>query len=230
VRLTPLDRKVHRYLARSAFEVGRYEDALRAYTGALRISPRDKTFYNDVGYTYFRLKRYHKALYVFNRTLSLAPDYRLAHENLLNLGHVAMQAQDYTLAHQAFSSLIEVKPQLSETIVGMCQALAGLKQIPQAVSWCQQAVRLQPANQVYLGQFALVLLRLQQLNKVLHWAHYAVEIAPTWGFGHRILGDIYIALEEVQQAEEAYQAALAIDPKDQVASDRLSILKQAEAK
>ena len=230
VRLTPPDRKVHRYLARSAFEDGRYQDALRAYAGALRIWPQDKAFHNDVGYTYFRMKRYQEALQAFERAVSLAPDYHLAHENLLNIGHIAMQAKDYTLARQAFSTLLRVQPQMATASGGMCQALAGLKQMSQAVSWCQQAVRLQPANQVYLGQFALVLLRLQQPNQALHWAHRAVEAAPKWGFGHRILGDIYTALDDVQQAETAYQTALAIDPKDEVASYRLGILKQAKTK
>ncbi len=227
IRLQPGRRRVHRYLGRCAFESGRREEALDIVSNAIELWPQDEHLHTDFGYVSYHMRHDQAAINAYYTALKINPENRDAQDGMVNVGRRALQHQNYPMARQAFSTLLHLQPGHPAATGGLCQALVGLKQMSEALPWCQQAVGQLPKSPRYRAQLALVLLRLKQPEPALPHAQRAVELSPNWVFGYRLLGDIYCALSMRAEAEAAYHKALAINPKDPIIKKRLANLCNA---
>jgi tetratricopeptide (TPR) repeat protein len=94
------------------FDAERYDDAIRWYTEALKLSPRDVNVSTDLGVCYYYSNQPDKALEQFAHSLSIDPKHA---KTLLNLGIVkAFGKQDLDGAMQAWQQVIAIAPDSPE--------------------------------------------------------------------------------------------------------------------
>jgi len=99
-------------LANLYFDADRYDDAIKWYAEALKLTPNDVNVSTDLGVSYYYTNQPDKALEQFAHSLKLNPKHG---KTLLNLGIVrAFGKQDLDGATQAWQQLIAFAPDSPE--------------------------------------------------------------------------------------------------------------------
>ena len=94
------------------FDAERYDDAIKWYSDALRLSPKDVDVSTYLGMSYYYTNQPDKALEQLDRSLKLNPKHT---KTLLNIGIVkAIGKQDLQGAQQAWEQVITLAPQSPE--------------------------------------------------------------------------------------------------------------------
>jgi tetratricopeptide (TPR) repeat protein len=94
------------------FDAERYDDAIKWYSDALRLSPNEIEISTDLGVSYYYTNQPDKALAQFDRSLKLDQKHT---KTLLNVGIVkAFGKQDLPGAQQAWEQVITLAPQSPE--------------------------------------------------------------------------------------------------------------------
>jgi cytochrome c-type biogenesis protein CcmH/NrfG len=123
-RQNPGDAKPRVQLGNLYFDAERYQDAVRWYDEALKLSPKDVDVSTDLGVAYYQLNQPDRALRQFDYSLGI--DARHA-KTLLNQGIVkAFGKQDLQGASDSWKKLIEVAPNTQEAETAK-RALDGLR-------------------------------------------------------------------------------------------------------
>jgi tetratricopeptide (TPR) repeat protein len=94
------------------FDAERYDDAIKWYAEALKLSPNDVNVSTDLGVCYYYVNQPDKALEQFDKSLKLDPKHA---KTLLNLGIVrAFGKQDLQGASEAWQQVLKVAPDSPE--------------------------------------------------------------------------------------------------------------------
>ena len=94
------------------FDAERYDEAIKWYTDALKLSPNEVEISTDLGVSYYYTNQPDKALEQFDRSLKIDPKHT---KTLLNVGVVkAFGKQDLQGAQRAWEQVIELAPQSPE--------------------------------------------------------------------------------------------------------------------
>ncbi|OLC79030.1 MAG: hypothetical protein AUH72_15100 [Acidobacteria bacterium 13_1_40CM_4_65_8] len=94
------------------FDAERYDDAIKWYEEAVKLSPNDVNLSTDLGVSYYYVNQPDTALEQFNRSLKLDPKHA---KTLLNLGIVkAFGKQDLQGAADAWQQVIKLAPESPE--------------------------------------------------------------------------------------------------------------------
>jgi len=94
------------------FDAERYDDAIRWYEDAIKLSPRDANLSTDLGVSYYYVNQPDKALEQLSRSLTIDPKHA---KTLLNLGIVkAFGKQDLQGAAEAWQQVITLAPNSPE--------------------------------------------------------------------------------------------------------------------
>ena len=94
------------------FDAERYDDAIKWYEDAVKLSPRDVNLSTDLGVSYYYVNQADKALQQFSRSLTIDPKHA---KTLLNLGIVkAFGKQDLQGAAEAWQQVIALAPDSPE--------------------------------------------------------------------------------------------------------------------
>jgi len=104
----PSNAKPRAELANLYFDAERYDDAIKWYSEAVKLSPDDVNVSTDLGVCYYYTNQPDKALEQFARSLKLDPKHT---KTLLNVGIVkAFGKQDLDGATQAWQQVIQLAP------------------------------------------------------------------------------------------------------------------------
>jgi tetratricopeptide (TPR) repeat protein len=90
------------------FDAERYDEAIKWYTEALKLTPNDVNVSTDLGVSYYYTNQPDKALAQFDRSLKIDPKHA---KTLLNVGVVrAFGKQDLEGAQDAWQKVVELAP------------------------------------------------------------------------------------------------------------------------
>jgi tetratricopeptide (TPR) repeat protein len=90
------------------FDAERYNDAIKWYSEALKLSPKDVNVSTDLGVSYYYINQPDRALQQFDQSLKLDPKHA---KTLLNLGIVrAFGKQDLAGAEEAWQRVLDLEP------------------------------------------------------------------------------------------------------------------------
>jgi tetratricopeptide (TPR) repeat protein len=113
------------------FDAERYDEAIKWYGDAIRLSPKDINVSTDLGVSYYYSNQPDKALEQFNHSLALDPNHG---KTLLNVGIVkAFGKQDLDGAAQAWQQVIKLAPNSPEGLAAK-RALDSLQSAHPAVT------------------------------------------------------------------------------------------------
>jgi tetratricopeptide (TPR) repeat protein len=99
-------------LANLYFDSEKYDDAIKWYSDALKLTPNDVNVSTDLGVSYYYTNQADKALTQFSHSLQLDPKHA---KTLLNVGVVkAFGKQDLTGAAEAWEKVVQLAPDSPE--------------------------------------------------------------------------------------------------------------------
>ena len=150
---------VHLLRALVLEETGHPTEAEAEFRASLRLEPNDETWF-DLGLFYMTQRKYAEAADVFRQS---AESSSRAHEMWMMLGQAELQMHQAQSALAAFDKAMEASPYGSEgeslgasfnslIATGRAKAWYQLGDLPQAVSFQEEAVRLAPRDaKLWLG-------------------------------------------------------------------------------
>lgn len=179
-------------------------------TRALRHFPNDPTHWHNLGYLRVQQKRYAEAEEAFTKALTLAPDFRVSESSLMALER---QTGKRPAMLDELGRLRELEARIqrqdfSERSLALAQELSR---------------RLPGIGKVRFLAGTMLLVKGRPADALPH-LEAAAKLSPNHGAAQANLGAAYEALGRREAAVAAYRAALALEPGNAVARQRLQQL------
>lgn len=176
-------------------------------------------FYTGIAYA--AGKKYNEALSHLTSAEAIAKATepgRLSHFFYFQMGSTHERAGRIEEAEKYFRESLKLSPDDPETLnyLGYMWAEHGIK-LDEALVMIEKAVKQEPKNAAFLDSLAWVLYKMNKPKEALVSMLKAIEHAEEPDatlFDH--LGDIYSALQQFEQAREAWKKALQVEPNDQI--------------
>ena len=215
IRLKPDYAIAHYNLGNVLDNKGRTDEAIREFQETVRLKPNDADTHNALGAAFDEKGRMDEAIRQFQEAIRLEPNDAMAHNNL---GSVFLNEGRTNEAAGQFQEAIRLKPDYANANnnLGYLWARRG-ENLDQARALIEKAVQLEPKNAAFLDSMGWVLLKLNRPGEGLDYLLKAIgnSSQPDASlYDH--LGDIYAALNQRDNAAEAWRKSLSLEPDPQV--------------
>lgn len=188
----------------AAQQGGDLKAAIAAYRTLIKHYPRTAAAYNNLGSIYFDAGDYKQAIDTLQAGLRL--DRNMATSYAI-LGSAYLATGDEQRAVAAFKTAIQKNPQDERSEDKLLEALAELKQYPEAAEVLRSKVEKEPKNQDAWRRLGDIYLRMSQE------AHARVfEIDPGSAVALDLTGEIQESMGNYQSAQTNYEKAVEMAP------------------
>ena len=212
------------------FNDERYSEAATAFQNAITLDPDFTTAHYNLGLTYFKIEKYPHAAEALQKTIALDSTYTAAHHALAlaylgqqELGkarETAREALKLDANYQPARSLLEAidpsftPPETEATTPPEPVPLADRQSTAKSSqeTHCELGIAYQDAN---------------MLTEAIAEFKKAIDLDPDFTAAHTSLGEVYLEIGQLDDAENAANAALKVDANSQSAHQLLEDIKQA---
>ena len=198
----------------TAYEQGRYDDALRAYSKVIVLSsnsPKTAALAQlKIGNVYMAQQRFDLAAASFQRTISFDPDYALAHNNL---GEALGELRQYNSALQAFSKAIALDPKLLRARYNSGITYERLGKLEYAEFVFRILIRDHPDYDLGYDALAVALSKSGRAKEAIPFHEKAISLNPQEASYYYDLALSYLILGNTTKAVEQQQKLQQLDPR-----------------
>ncbi|HVU02548.1 MAG TPA: tetratricopeptide repeat protein [Polyangiaceae bacterium] len=193
----------------AALGAGRWEEAVRAYTLAIRENPGAVASYVNRGHGLCHLGRWEDAVRSYREARDLDPAVRGASENL---GDALLRLERWDEAIAAYAAAIVEAPESASCHVNLGHALFHSNRHAEAVESYRRGFLLRPEDPSPLHGIADGLLRMSRWDEAASAYETALARQPGVVASQVNLGNALCQLGRFRPAVQAYLRALALDP------------------
>ncbi len=205
---------------------GRVDEANERLVGMRENGDRDDLFF--VAQVYQRLELYAESVPLLERLLEGEPD---SQQTLFLLGAANERSGERARAVDAFKRLLELAPDHAPTLnyLGYMWAEAG-ENLAEALLLILRAVAQDPDNGAYVDSLGWAYFQLGRYEEAREHLEWAARLVPDDATILEHLGDLYVALEDIERAKASYQQALDLGGGGEETDDLRRKLKTLEEK
>ena len=186
-------------------------EATIEYTLALRSDPKAGDVHFKLAQAYEALGELPHAVPEYIRAADLLPDSAPAQ---LKAANYLLRARQFQDANTRARAALKADPKNSEALVTLGNALAGLKNLDEALGANDRAVALDPARaQTYLSRGRLQMMRGSR-SEALAAFQQAVAVDGQSTETHLALANFYWSVGQMDAAEASLKDALSLNPED----------------
>jgi len=127
-----------KYLSMSYQQLGKTEEAIKAYQTGIKFNPQNDELRLDLGNLYFANARYGEAEVQYKAAVRIDPSVK----NTFALGQLYMKTERFSEAESAFNQVITRAPNEAGGYFGLGQALAKQKRYEEAIPRFEKALEL----------------------------------------------------------------------------------------
>jgi tetratricopeptide (TPR) repeat protein len=204
----------------TAYEQGRYDDALRAYNKALALSansPKTGALAElRIGNLFMSQQKFADAATVFQKAIALDPDYALAYNNL---GEALGESRQFNSALQSFSKAIALDPKLLIARYNAGITYERLGNLKYAEFVFRILVRDHPDYDLGYDALAVALSKSDRAKEAIPFHEKAISLNPKEPTYYYDLALSYLILGDTAKALEQQQKLQQLDPR---MADRLA--------
>ena len=185
----------------------------------------------DKGVEHLKQEQYDEAVESFSELISLAPQNPDAYKNR---GVAHMKQDQYDLAIADFQKTLELVPDLKGIYSNLGVAWYYKGDFVKSIENYDQEIKRTPDSHFALFNRAICLAEIESFEKSLADVDRSIELEPRFYLAHCLKGDLLLKLKKPEQAQSAYEVAMALDPdqeyaREQMEQVRLELEKQAYA-
>lgn len=208
----------------------RYSEAVTAFQSAITLASDFTTAHYNLGLTFLKMESYPRAVDALQKTITLDPTYVAAHHSLAlaylgqqELGKARDTARDalkLDADYQPVISLLEaIDPSLTRT---------GEQTAPQPEpdSLIDPQQRITPRQETHY-ELGIVYRDAKMYTEAIGEFQKAITLDPNFVSAHISLGEVYLEIGQLDDAENTANAALKIDANSQSARQLLYTIEQA---
>jgi tetratricopeptide (TPR) repeat protein len=193
----------------TAYEQGRYDEALRAYTKVYVLSssaPKTAALAQlKIGSVYMAQRKFEAAAASCRRALSIDPTYALAHNNL---GEALGELRQYNRALEAFNKALALDAKLLRARYNIGITYGRLGNLKYAEFVLRLLVRDRPDYDLGVDGLAVTLAKAGRANEAIPFHQKAISLNPqepsyyyNLGLSYLIVGDTAKALEQQKKLQ-----------------------------
>jgi LmbE family N-acetylglucosaminyl deacetylase/tetratricopeptide (TPR) repeat protein len=200
---------LHREEAARYTKAGAFQDAIREYEAALKISPSDIDSRWHLAEVLAWTGDYDRALVTYEDVLRASPsnlEARIGMANVLRWSH------RYSDSEQQLETVLRADPDNLEAIKGLSQTYALAGDFARSLSFLNNGIARHPHDAELLAQKGTVLSWSGDLAEGVEQLKSAVALNPS-ASAYRSLADAYVWRKDFSNAAENYRKALKIEPK-----------------
>ncbi len=208
----------------------RYSEAVTAFQSAITLASDFTTAHYNLGLTFLKMESYPRAVDTLQKTITLDPTYVAAHHSLAlaylgqqELGkarNTAREALKLDPDYQPVISLLEaIDPSFTRT-----EEQTPPQPEPDSPTDAQQQITPRQEMHYELG---IVYRDAKRHTEAIAEFQQAIDLDPNFVAAHISLGEVYLEMGRLDEAENAANAALKIDANSQPARQLLDAIKQA---
>ncbi|MFZ0815105.1 MAG: tetratricopeptide repeat protein [Candidatus Sulfotelmatobacter sp.] len=218
------------------FEKGKYAEAAIQYSNAIQLDSRFAQAHYQLGEAYLKQGDRTRAFQELSRTVELDPNNYRAHIDLVNLLVAARNPDgsandDYLKQARTHLDLLRLaQPQNPEVFQAWADYYAAQNNLGSAMQEMQKGIAADPSrSESYLD---MALLQLRSNLPELAEADFkkAAELGPRAMNAQMALAGFYQSRNRMPEAEQQFQHAISIDPKDPAPREALVRLYMVEGK
>ena len=191
---------------------GRFEEAMRHCSEALRINPGHAWIHGAMGAALAGQRRFEEAITHFSEALRIDPDFRDAHEAHNDLGLALNETGRFEEAITHFSEAARIKPEFAEAHTNLGIALVRKGKLDGAITHFTEALRVAPDNAGAHYSLGLALALVGRHDKAVHHFSQAVKLDPDFAEAHFNLGAVLARQGRLEKAVDHFSEALRIRP------------------
>ena len=207
-----------------------YSDAVTAFQDAITLDPSFTTAHYNLGLTYLKMESYAQAVDALQKTVVLDPTHKAAHHTLAlayfgqqNLGKArdaAKEALKLDANYQPAISLLEaIDPSFTQS-----ETQTPTPREPDQSVASQPDIK--PRHQTHY-ELGIVYRDAKMYKEAVAEFRKARDLEPNFVAAHTNLGEIYLEVGQLDEAEKAAKAALRIDALSHPARQLLDAIKKA---
>jgi protein O-mannosyl-transferase len=199
----------YNFLGHAMMEQDRDDEAIEAFTQAVRLRPGYVDAYNNLGAAYSKKGMYDDARKTFLRLIEVDPHYMSAY---FNLGNVLRKEGKVKDAMLLFERALEEKPGSAQATYELGVSYEMLGDTAQAVQFYQKAISLKPDYvPAYISLSNVYLLR-KGYNAAIGLFREAIRMSPRNPETYYNLGCVYYTQGDTTNATQSFIESLRIDP------------------
>jgi superkiller protein 3 len=185
---------------------GNFEEAVKTLRLAIRLDPNRADAYDNLGNALVGLGNLDEAIEAYRRAIALYPPEAIAASPHNNLGRTLVEKGQWEEGIKFYCRAIKLDPSFSNPYQNLENVL---RQKGIGINFQSVDIRKNPDA---LGQIAIFLRSMNQLEPALACLRCDVELNPTSAISHSSLGAVLADLGRLKEAEENYQYAIKLDP------------------
>ncbi len=192
--------------------------AVQLISRAISLSPQSATFFNNHALALHALGRFEEAREALRRALEIRPRYAQA---MANLGMVQESLREHDAALATYREALKIEPYHPDATIKLARLLEKLDRSEEAIQLYEQGIAHVPCLDFYVNLGALWI-SADRPDMAVTWLRKAVERAPDCVPAHVNLGMAHAAAGHDAEALASYHKALALQPGNEEALNRLA--------
>ncbi|MGB3641446.1 MAG: tetratricopeptide repeat protein [Rivularia sp. (in: cyanobacteria)] len=185
---------------------GNFEEAVKTLRLAIKLDPNRADAYDNLGNALVGLGNLDEAIEAYRRAIALYPPEAIAASPHNNLGRTLVEKGQWEEGIKFYCRAINLDPSFSNSYRNLENVLG-----QKGIDLNFQSLDIHKIPDA-LGQIAIFLRSINQLEAALACLRCNVELNPTSAISHSSLGAVLADLGRLKEAEENYQRAIKLDP------------------
>ncbi|GAB4548653.1 MAG: hypothetical protein Kow0063_43580 [Anaerolineae bacterium] len=184
---------------------------ISAFEQAQSRYPDDVLIPRSLGYIYARMGDRQNAIAYYEEAIQMGDN---SPQTTLTLADLYLAMKDYQAAVTAYQRVLHTDPQNTQAHSNLGYAYAQLGLLDQAIQENLQVLQLAPDDYISHRNLVLLYRDAGRLDEAIQQAERMIEVTPDneLGSAYLLLGSLYEAVEQPDQAIQSYQAAVAAEP------------------
>lgn len=192
------------------YEKKDYDQAIEAYSQAIKLNPNHADAFNDRGNVYLNKKDYERAMQDYNEAIRLRPGYALAY---FNRGLAYQNKADHERAIQDYDEAIRLNPNYAPAFRNRGLTYHRKGAYDRAIQDFDQAIVLDPRVAFVFNNRGLSYSNRKDYDLAIQDYNEAIRLNPNYALAFNNRANAYRNKRDYEHALADYEAAARIDPK-----------------